>query len=316
MEGRALEQGRSSWCWGWSGIGALAALGLALAGGALRRTELASPGPIVLWAADRDGGMVYGLDQDLILAARVPLEAPLELARARDGRLFVLREAGVLDVLDRSGAVLRELDVGVCLDLDTHENDVLLVQQATALRIGPDLARTVLSTSPGLRCIAGSLDSVLIGTDDGRVERLALDGSGVLASASLGGVILDLAPAAEPGGAFALDGAGQRLLCLAPDLSLRWQVSLPIAARHLGAVPGLERVWLADTSSPRVLRYGSGGVLELDRRTLPLSGLDRALPWRGGAVLLAAPGAILQLDPRGHLAPGQGGFNFLVALAR
>ncbi len=311
-----MEQEQSSWCWGWSGIGALAALGLALAGGALRRTELARPGPVALWAADRDANLLYGLDADLILATRVPLVAPLELARARDGRLYVLREAGLLDVLDPSGAVLRELEVGPSLDLDVYEDDALLVGQAAALRIGPDHARTILSQAPGLRCIAGSLDSVLVGTDDGRIERLALDGSDVLASAEIGGTIVDLAPAGEPGGAFALDSAGRRLVCLAPDLGLRWQIDLPFAAQHLGAVPGEERVWLADTGSPRVLRYGPAGVLELDRKALPLLGLDRALPWIGGAVLLAAPGAILQLDARGHLAPGQGGFNFLAALAR
>ena len=112
------------------------------------------------------------------------------------------------------------------------------------------------------------------------------------------------------------DAAGRRLLCLGPELELRWQVQLPIAAQHLGAPPGEERVWLADTSSPRVLRYGPGGALELDRAALPLSGLERALPWIDGAVLLAAPGAILHVDARGHLAPGQGGFNYLSALAR
>jgi len=311
-----LERGSSSWCWGWSGIGALAALGLALAGGALRRTQLAAPGPVALWAADRDAGRLYGLDAELILARTIPLEAPLELARASDGRLFVLREPGLLDLLDSSGVILRELEIGACVDLESHEDCALLVQQERALRIAPDLSSTDLGTSPGLRCIAGSLASVLVGTEKGRIERLALDGSGVLASTVAGGAIVDLAAAREPGGAFALDGAGNRLLCLAPDLGLRWQVVLPISALHLAAVAGEERVWLADTRSPRVLRYGPGGALELDRAMLPLLGLDRVLPWKDGAVLLAAPGAILQLDARGHPAPGQGGFNFLVDLAR
>jgi hypothetical protein len=302
--------------WGWSGAGALAALGVALAGGALRRGALAPCGAVVLWAADRDANLVYGLDEDLILATRTPLAAPLELARARDGRLLVLRERGVVDVLDSSGAILRELDVGPSLDLDALEDSALLAQSSAALRIGPDLERTVLAQEQGLRCIAGSLDSALVGTDDGRIERLALDGSGVQASVRVGGAIVDLAPAAEPGSAFALDGAGRRLMLLGPDLELRWQVSLPISAQHLAAVPGEERVWLTDTAAPRVLRYGPGGALELDRGALPLLGLDRALPWSHGSVLLAAPGANLQLDARGHLAPGQGGFNFLTALAR
>lgn len=298
--------------WGWSGAGALAALGFALAGGAPRRGELAPAGPAVLWAADRDANLVYGLDEDLILAARVQLTTPLELARAGDGRLFVLRERGVLDVLDPSGGILREIEVGTSLDLDAIEDSALLAQPSAALRIGPDFGRTLLAQEPGLRCIAGSPGSALVGTDDGRIERVALDGSGVLASVRVGGTIVDLAP----GGAFALDAAGRRLLCLGPDLELRWEVPLPISAQHLGAVPREERVWLADTLSARVLRYGPGGVLELDRGALPLAGLDRALPWIDGAVLLGAPGAILHIDARGHLAPGQGGFNFLTALAR
>lgn len=294
----------------------MAALGFALAGGALRRTQLAAPGPLALWAADRDAGRLYGLDADLILARTIRMAAPLALARSSDGRLFVLREPGILDLLDSCGLVLRELDVGACLDLEAHGDCALLVRQADALRIGPDLSRTLLVKSPGLRCIAGSLDSVLVGTEGGRVERLALDGGAILGSTTLGGAIVDLAADEETGGVFALDGTGNRLLCLAPDLGLRWQVALPIAARHLGAVPGEERVWLADTLTPRVLRYGPGGELELDRASLPLLGLERALPWKSGAVLLPAPGAILQLDARGHLAPGQGGFNYLVDLAR
>jgi len=302
--------------WGWSGAGALAALGVALAGGALRRAELAPRGAVALWAADRDANLVYGLDEELILAARLPLVSPLELASGPDGRLFVLRERGVLDVLDSSGTVLRELEVGTSLDLDAIGESALLAQRSVALRIGPDFGRTVLVQEPGLRCIAGSLDSAVVGTDEGRIQRLALDGSGALATVFVGGAIVDLAPTAEPGGVFALDGAGHRLLCLGPDLGLRWQVALPISAMHLGVVPGEERVWLADTAAPRVLRYGPAGALELDRGALPLAGLDRALPWIGGAVLLIAPGAILQLDARGHLAPGQGGFNFLAALAR
>jgi hypothetical protein len=270
---------------------------------------------VVLWAADRDAGLVYGLDEDLILAARVPLAAPLDLARTLDGRLFVLRGGGFLDELDGRGALLRELEVGTCIDLETHGECALLVQlPARALALGAQGAPRVLAESQGLCCIAGSLDSVLLGTQDGRVLRVALDGSGPLAEVELGGSIVDLAPASEAGGGFALDGPGQRLLRLDPEFGLRWEARLDIEARHL-CVSG-EHVWLADTQSPRVLRYGPDGRRELDRKLLPLLGLDRVLSWRDGAVLLAAPGAILQLDARGHLAPGQGGFNFLAALAR
>jgi len=317
-----MEPGQRSWCWGWCGIGALAALAIALASGRLRSAELAPPGPVVLWVADRDAGRLYGLDEDLILAARLPLAAPLDLARARDGRLYVLCAPGRLVELDARGAPQRELEVGTCLDLETQADCALLVQQPgpegprRAAILAPDEAPRTLLEAERLRCICGSLDSVLVGSDDGRVERLALANGERLGSVVLGGAIVDLAPAAEAGGAFALDGAGRRLLRLAPDLALHWQADLPLEARHLAPVGGEERVWLADCAAPRVLRYGPGGALELDCPNLPLRGLDRALAWSGGGVLLVAPGALLQLDRQGHQAPGQGGFNFLVALAR
>jgi len=114
---------------------------------------------------------------------------------------------------------------------------------------------------------------------------------------------------------WALDGAGTgRVLLLAPDLTVRWTVNLPRRAAHLAAVRGEERVWLANTDSACVLRYGPGGALELDRCGLPLPGLDRAVAWRDGLVV-AAVGAILRLDASGNLMPGQGGFDALSDLA-
>jgi hypothetical protein len=101
---------------------------------------------------------------------------------------------------------------------------------------------------------------------------------------------------------------------LAPDLSVRWAANLPRRAAHLAPVPGEERVWIANTESPCVLRYGPGGALELDRCGLPLPGLDRAVAWRDG-LAVAAVGAILRLDGLGNLKPGQGGFVALSDLA-
>jgi hypothetical protein len=331
MEELAMETGRSAWCWGWTGIGVLAALCVAIGVGATRRAQLAPPGPVRVWAADRDGCELYALDADLILAQRTALGWPLELARARDGGLYVLRAVGGsagtgqrLARIDARGVLTGETDVGTCLDLDTFDGRMaLLVEQPgergsarRALRIAPEGASGVLAQSPALRCIAGSRFSVLVGTDDGWVDRLPIEGGRPLASVRLSGAILDLAPGPEAGSVFALAGDGTRLCLLGPDLALRWDVALPIVARHLGAAPDAERVWLGDTRSARVLRYGPGGALEIDRDGLPLAGLDRALPWIDGGALLCAPGAILHLDSRGHLAPGQGGFNFLVGLAR
>ena len=332
MEELVREEGQSAWCWGWTGIGALAALCVAIGLGAASRARLAPAGPVVLWAADRDAGVLYALDADLILARRTALGTPLEIVRARDGGLFMLRQDGAgpgrgtrLCVLDARGLPQSEVALERCLDLDTLDGrTALLVEEPAAggtelrraLRIAPGGARSVLARSAVLRCISGSRASVLVGTDDGWVDRLPLEGSVPLGSVQLGGAVLDLARGPEAGSVFVLLNAPPRLALLGPELEARWQVALPVVARHLGAVEGTERVWIADTSAARVLRYGPGGALELDRDGLPLLGLDRALPWIDGGVLLCAPGAILHLDARGHLAPGQGGFNFLVDLAR
>src|SRR5262245_1828948 len=102
-----MENGRCAWCWGWCGIGVLAALGLGLARGMLREAELEPPGPVAVWAIDRDAGRLYGLDADLILARSLPLSSPpIEIACTPAGRVFVLRAGGFLD----------ELEVGPCLD--------------------------------------------------------------------------------------------------------------------------------------------------------------------------------------------------------
>jgi hypothetical protein len=145
--------------------------------------------------------------------------------------------------------------------------------------------------------------------------RVDAAGGGLVAEARLGGSIADLAAGPEPGSVWALDAAGPvRLLLLAPDLTLRWQAVLPHPAAHVAPVPGEERAWISALDEPCVLRYGPGGSLELERCGLPLGGLDRALTLEGG-LLLAVGGAVLRIDARGALQPGQGGFALLTDLA-
>ena len=113
-----------------------------------------------------------------------------------------------------------------------------------------------------------------------------------------------------------LDGTGDGWLYLLDgSLATAWRERTALQALHLAPVAGEERVWLASSTQPMVRRYGPKGRLELERGNLPLGGLDRALAWRDG-LLATAPGAILRLDAAGNLAPGQGGFAFLVDLCR
>ena len=84
----------------------------------------------------------------------------------------------------------------------------------------------------------------------------------------------------------------------------------------LAHVPDAEQVWVVSTVAPLARCYGPGGVLATVVGDLPLSGLDRALGLEGGGALLVAPGALLELDRHGEIQNSQGGFDFLVDLAR
>lgn len=317
------------------GIGTTLTVGTALIPGA-SSTPIQPPGAIAVWATDRDAHQVYGLDLDLILARSIPLGWPLEVEACDSGGAWVLRSGNAgtltghrLDRLSRAGELITEVTIHHALDLDTFQGEDALVietpggSHATTrvLRFHKEGSLFSLLEQAGLVCVAGSRDSVLAGTDSGAVLRIDPAPSGsvgvILAQVQLGGRIGDLARGPWPGSAWALDtSAARRLFLLDADLSVRWVANVGIAALHIAAVPGEERVWLADTATPRVRRFGPAGALEIDRRGLPLIGLDRAVAWREGGVLVAAPGAILHLDANGQTAPGQGGFNYLIDLAR
>ena len=170
---------------------------------------------------------------------------------------------------------------------------------------------------PDLACVSGSNGTILCGTNGGAVLRVDPLSGAVLAEVPLGGTIRDLAPGPTPGSVWALDTQGNgRLFLLDASLAIRWSAGVGFPCAHLGAVPGEERVWVADTSSPRVRRFGANAVVELDQQGLPGGPFDRSIAWRDGGVLLLAPGAILQVTASGTVAPGQGGFAWLSDGAR
>jgi hypothetical protein len=167
----------------------------------------------------------------------------------------------------------------------------------------------------GMRAVLGERETALIGTSDGVVARVHASTGAVVASATIGGSVADLAAGPAPGQVFVLDDAAPgRVLLLDAALVVRWSVTLPRRSGGLAPVRGSEGVWVVATDEPCVTRFGAGGALELDRCGLPLPGLDRALAWRDG-LLVTAVGAILRLDRDGNLLPGQGGFDAVVDLA-
>lgn len=285
---------------------------------------------MALWATDRDGDRVLGLGPDLLLQRALDLPAPTEIEARRDGGAWVLSAEGGgplgphrLLRLDAQATPLASTGIGAPLDLAAVDGEDALVTELAAgglgrlSRVTADGSTQVLVEEPGLACAAGRGSQALAGTSGGEVLLIALPGGAVLARRALGGPIGDVAPGPGAGEWWALDVGGQpRLHLLAADLAPKWSASSGLRALHLVEVPGEERVWLADTTESRLRRYGPGGVLEIDRYDLRLSGLDRGTSWIGGGLLCVAPGALLHLDVQGRPAPGQGGFRFLVDAAR
>lgn len=310
---------------GWFGVGGAAALVLVLT----RDMQAAPsvPGPTVLWAADRDGDRLVGLDRDLLIERTVPMTWPLEVEVTRDGGVWVLRsedgQAGSstrLDRLDPQGVLINELYLESCRDLDVIDDYALALERTNGsvrlVRVRTEGSLFVLQQRADLACVSGSNASVLCGTDTGSVLRIDARNGALLAEVQLGGTIGDIARGPTLGSSWALDTQGTgRLFLLDATLAITWAAGVGFPCAHLGPVPGQERVWIADTSSARVRRFGPAATVELDRQGLPAIGLDRVLAWRDEALLLS-PGAIVHIDAHGLLAPGQGGFAWLSDAAR
>lgn len=105
-----------------------------------------------------------------------------------------------------------------------------------------------------------------------------------------------------------LEAHGRRALRL--DATLRVRFATPLA-------PGERVVWLArgalccDADRARLTRLDATGRRVRAREDPETLGVTGGLAFEGG-VLLAAPGALLHYDSRGHRLPGQGGFRRLV----
>jgi hypothetical protein len=288
------------------------------------------PGPPVTWVADRDADAVIGLDAELFVSRRFELESPVELAVRSDRSVWALsardgHPLGAHDLVLHSADGRREAvaTFGPVFDLDLLGDDALVVEHSgehgRVVRVGAARPATNLLELPTATCAAGAGERLLVGTTDGEVwlvDATTLPVT-VVAKRAVGGPLGDVAVGPTPGSwwTLGLGGAG-RLCLLDPDLTPRWMVAPGVHALHLAPVRGAERVWLADTTEPFARRFGAHGAIELDVADLPLAGLDRAVALADGGLLLAAPGAVLRLDADGAVAPGQGGFDFLVDIDR
>jgi hypothetical protein len=281
---------------------------------------------VALWVADRGANALFGLDDDLFFSRRIELRAPVALARAPEGGVWVLSAtegtplgAHRLLRVDAEGVPQVDAHFGQVLDLGSLDGrDALVIERGPATElvrvVGQDGDMRTIFERTGLTCVVGRGERVLVGTADGELVLLDASSGVPLAFHSLGSEIGDIAPA--PRGWWVLDVSGAGHLALFDeDLNLSWLAATHAQALHLTPEPGRESVWLASSTQPSVRRFGPGGVLELTQDELPLSDLDRGLAWRGG-VLLLSPGGILRLNRRGRIQPAQGGFTFAVAVER
>ena len=286
----------------------------------------AEPRPVAYWAADRSGDRLFGLDRDLLPVREIEVRAPLEVEAAPGGGAWVLsaaegspRGAHRLRRILSDGTCEADVRLGPAFGLTGASGGAMVVIERgrgasdRVLRVGRDGRTRLLAELPGLGAASARHGLLLLGSVGGEVwlfrDRSA---DGPIAHRAFGGPIETLAPGARAGTWWVL--AAGELVQLGHDLSPTWRRGVP-AAEALAPDPASGGVWLTLAGEGGVQRYGSAGELELHALELPLRSLSGGLGRPDGSILFVTPGAILHLDARARLAPGQGGFDFLIDLA-
>ena len=307
-------------------VGLLSALGAAIPG-----REAPPPGSPVVWACDRDGQVLVGLDEDGLRSAQRPVPWPLEVAVGRVGDPWVLAAPGPAPgsarllirvaaepdsrlVLPLEGATGLRCDAsGVAYFLTGHGGRRILGRVRTALGLEvlcPAPGATHWAPLDGGFLFAGPEGLVLHGTDGPALPRDAFR------PWRPGESCEGLGPA-RGGGAWVLTRDGSHRLLRRVDVELRTLAVHSWPLPRGPAVPGVlvEREglppWVVEARGPRLegRPYGGRGPSPWP---LPL-GAGAAV---GGRLWLAAPGACLLFDLDERLRPiwGQGGFQRLVGL--
>jgi len=282
------------------------------------------------WIADRDAHQLVGLDRDLHVAARRELRWPVLLAARADGGTWVARAledgprgAHELACFDASARLRARFAASPVHALCAPDGEVLYALSeepgapAQLLRVELEAGPRALAPFAGARWLcARSAGELVIGASDGRLW--SVDGAGVVhAEQQLGAELAALAPGPREGTCWVLERAPDaRLWLLGARLEPLRVRRTGLTGGELAAERGSERVWVADARRKHVRRFGPAGQLELDRTDVPLAGITAGAALRGGGALWLAPGALLRVDARGELAPGQGGFGHAHDLAR
>lgn len=320
------------------GMGAsIAALSLVL-----RATPPAQPGPTALLAADRGGNRVLALDAELCVLGEVPCPAPRRALTTPEGGAWVVcSSAGRGPSADRLVRLAPSLSE-MCAFEFARLHDLCLLGSGALLALeeserGAGIvwrieggARRPWFSLPLARRVACLGDHVLIGCAGGEVVLVeARDPPVVLAWRSLGSSPVALAPGPRAGTFWALVGGAEtrlHLLQVRPGeeerLATRWSCSAGHGAAELAPVEGEERIWVADPGRSSLRLHGPGGVVEIELEGLPARAAGAALVATERGLLLAAPGALLEIEPApwgarsARLLRVQGGFDDLADLAR
>lgn len=289
-----------------------------------------APGRVCWWIADRDAHQLVGLDRDLHVALRHELRWPVLVAARADGGVWVAR------ALERGPHGAHEL---VRFDAYAQPHERYELPAVRALCAADGARAWVLSAAgagpaqllhiePGreprsiahfagaqLLC-ALSATELAIGSGAGRLWLVDAAGD-VRAERRLEGALAALAPGPSAGQCWALERAADaRLWLFGAKLEPLRVLRTGLEGGRLASERGAERVWVADARRRHARRFGAHGRLELDWTDVPLAGLMAGSAESGGGGLWLAPGALLRVDARGGLAPGQGGFGHAHDLAR
>lgn len=318
----------------WSAVAALACgCALALALPALVAPPEGREAGCARWVvADRDGAALVLLDDDLMLAGRLPVPWPTH-ARARPaGGFWVVsatqghpRAGQRLRLLGAPGQEPAELELPPAIDL---EIDAL--GRALLLVRAPAGATLVLKASPGVieerfevGCDARSLapGGSQLGVAAGREGLLVLDEAGHGRRRAPSGATSSVLDAAALGeGAWVVlergDSLGsERVLVLDEDLRVTHQTSCP-GAERLAVGPGPSgAVWVIESAGRWVRRIHPRPRQGPELVHLPALGASAAQVDSRGGLVLAAPGAILRVSLEGEAEAGQGGFVRLTDIA-
>ena len=278
--------------------------------------------PVQWWVADRAGGRVVGLDGQLFPQWVVAVPCPVGVARAGHGVWVVSVPGGGR----HKGSVWTRLGdgsgPGESFRAGEYAGLVGLPDGGVLGLVGPAPTRQWMHLDrhgrvvrrevfPGATHLAQVEGQVLVTNRVGEVWSFGLDrGMDGAHHAQVDATPRGVAPGPE-GGWWWLGSNGD-LLLLRADLSVRWRRRAGERAALL-AGDG-ERAWVVPDDRSWAECWDESGSPS-GSFAMPLMGA-RAVRLTGkGGVLIALPGALLELDPGGGVLRTQAGFDHLVSIS-